>query len=389
MSKICVLWLEMMESECGGAVSHLTGFLDAVKKKHDVFVVSTKKYSYLKDYHVLELGQKFNAFFTRSVYYNYQIYQRIRNTIAREKPDFIYQRHVGYTYLGAKLAKDLKIPLFLEFNSSLEWIIKQGITGWRKYAFKVLMPIINYYERKSLKGATKIFTVSNASKRQLLNMGIPEQKIVVNPNGVDIDKFNPTVDRTKIREKYLILQNDIVVGFLGTFGKWHGAEVLAKTANQIVKNNKDIHFLFIGDGNYRKYAETIIGMNNQVQFTGLVPREEVPEYLSVCDILINPTMPNPDGSEFIGSPTKLFEYMAVGKAIISSNIGQMNEILIDKEDVLFFEAGNINQLNASIIYLSKDKFMRKKLGRNARTKAIENYTWDKNAKRVLDEYDNL
>ena len=86
----------------------------------------------------------------------------------------------------------------------------------------------------------------------------------------------------------------------------------------------------IGDGPGLPDAKRIIeeaGLGAEAHFTGLVEQEEGPEYLAACDILASPHVPNADGSPFFGSPTKLFEYMAMGKAIVASNLDQIGETL--------------------------------------------------------------
>ncbi|MCK5334085.1 MAG: glycosyltransferase family 4 protein [Candidatus Aenigmarchaeota archaeon] len=386
--KICYLWFEFVEDGCG-AVSHMRGFLSGWNDFANFFVISPKKFSYLsefKDVRCLNLKTRARLFFST----NFLSYPLIKKITSEEKPDLIYCRHVFLTDIGARLALDLKIHFFLEFNGSVVWLTKQWIKSPLKRALaQSLIPVLRYYEMKSLHGATKIFVVSNAMKEQVISLGMPKEKIVVNPNGVDQNKFNSQISGTKIRKKHKIPKNAITVGFIGTFGRWHGAEVLATAARQIIQKRKDIYFLFMGDGYYRENAENAAGESEQIIFSGSVPREQVPEHLAACDILVNPTMPNPDGTEFFGSPTKLFEYMAMGKAIISSNIGQMKEILENNKDALLVTAGNMNSLKNAILVLANNKELRKKLGANARKKVVKEYTWTKNAEKVLEAYKQL
>lgn len=386
---LCYLWLEFLDSEAGGAVSHMKGFLLGLKNLGiGIYICTPKRFVYFKEYkNVFSLESKKKLDFLMGV--TFSNYGQIKANIKAAKPALVYQRHVGFTDLGARLARDLKVPLFLEFNGSISWITKQWARGWRKYAGRALLPVMNYYEQKSLKSATRIFVVSNAMKNAVLSLGIPEEKIILNPNGVDTKKFNPKISGVKVRNKYGIPKNAIAVGFIGTFGRWHGAEILAEAAKEIVQKKEDVYFLFMGEGYYKKQAEEAAGKNERIIFTGPVPRDEVPNHLAACDILVNPTVPNPDGTEFFGSPTKLFEYMAMGKAIISSNIGQMKESLEDKKDALLVEAGNSLVLEETVLALAEDKKMREPLGRNARNKVEKKYTWEMNAKRVLKAYEEL
>jgi glycosyltransferase involved in cell wall biosynthesis len=97
-------------------------------------------------------------------------------------------------------------------------------------------------------------------------------------------------------------------------------------------------------------------------------------------------VPLTDGSEFFGSPTKVFEYMAAGKAIVASRLGQIGEVLEDRETALLVEPGNVEELAAAIVKLVGLQELRKSLGARAREVAEKEHTWMHNAQRVLDAY---
>ena len=105
-------------------------------------------------------------------------------------------------------------------------------------------------------------------------------------------------------------------------------------------------------------------------------------YLSASDILVSPQVPNPDGTPFFGSPTKLFEYMAMGKAIVASDLDQIGSILSSGDDSILFKPGDSDELASAILILSSDPSMRARLGNNARKKAIRDYSWDKHVQAV-------
>jgi glycosyltransferase involved in cell wall biosynthesis len=97
---------------------------------------------------------------------------------------------------------------------------------------------------------------------------------------------------------------------VGTFGEWHGVEVLARAVKPTIERNSRVHFLLIGDGKLRGTVEEILradSVQEHVTMLGLVPHSLVPKYLSLCEVLLSPHTHNPDGTVFFGSPTKLFE----------------------------------------------------------------------------------
>ena len=127
----------------------------------------------------------------------------------------------------------------------------------------------------------------------------------------------------------------------------------------------------------------------RVIFTGPVGHTEVPALLDACDILVSPHVPLADGSEFFGSPTKLFEYMAMGKGIVASRLGQIADVLEDAKTALLVEPGDSAELALAIRQLAESGELRRRLGTNARETAVQKHTWKHNAKRVLDEYKSV
>jgi glycosyltransferase involved in cell wall biosynthesis len=113
------------------------------------------------------------------------------------------------------------------------------------------------------------------------------------------------------------------------------------------------------------------------------PHAEMPEYLAACDVLVSPHGKQADGGEFFGSPTKLYEYMASGRPIVASNLGQIADVLTDGESALLVPPDDPEALARAIVRLIDDACLRARLGRNARAAAEAHHTWRRNAERVL------
>jgi glycosyltransferase involved in cell wall biosynthesis len=124
-------------------------------------------------------------------------------------------------------------------------------------------------------------------------------------------------------------------------------------------------------------------------FAGLVPQERGPEYLAACDVLVSPHVPNSDGTPFFGSPTKLFEYMAMAKGIVASDLDQIGEVLEHGRTAWLVPPANVESLASGIKQLLDDRPLREALGAAARTRALASYTWHQHTRRTIERLQSL
>lgn len=373
-------------TQAGGAASHIKGVVEALSGLGaDVSVISNDRIAGLN-----ELTSKLTVIEPQSlggtralfdIQNNFVFTKGSLPIIEAQQPDFIYQRYARFGWAGVVASLRTGRPLFLEYNGSEVWV-------GRYWDHVGRLDLLARYELLNLKAATRIFVVSDVERRNLERSGIEPAKIIVNPNGVDTDEFRPGIGGEERRKELGINDNEVLVGFVGSFGPWHGVMVLAEAIQQVAADT-GLRFLLVGTGSLHARMET--ALESQVKegraiFTGAVKHHEVPALLDACDILVAPHVPLTDGSEFFGSPTKLFEYMAMGKGIVASRLGQIGEVLTDEQSALLVEPGDATQLAQAIQRLAASDELRLKLGRQARATAVENFTWKHNAQRVLGAY---
>jgi glycosyltransferase involved in cell wall biosynthesis len=118
--------------------------------------------------------------------------------------------------------------------------------------------------------------------------------------------------------------------------------------------------------------------------TGLIPQEEGSEHLAACDILVASHKPNPDGTPFFGSPTKLFEYMAMGKGIVASNLNQIGEVLKHDHTAWLVKPGDVESLMEGLKILIDDRVRRERLGQAARNEVVAKYTWKEHTRKIIE-----
>ena len=308
---------------------------------------------------------------------NLLFYRSLKKCVREERIELIYQRYSMLNCIGVALAHRFNIPLYLEYNGSECWVDK----NWSPKRRLKIDWLIEKIELLNLRHASKIIVVSQVLKEELLERSIAASKIIVCPNGVDPDMFEVDVLHVLRNEKRiaLSLQEKFVFGFSGTFGPWHGIELLAYLIPRIVQQDERVHFLLIGDGPLKQKLYDILmqaGVLHRVTFTGMVPSDKVPAYLAACDAFLCPTQTNPDGSRFFGSPTKLFEYMMTGKPIIASDIEQIGQILRQEGACLLVQPDDYEGfVHAVFDLLRMQDDERALLGKQLKQRALVHHSW--------------
>src|SRR6266851_9055907 len=372
----------------GGARTHVTGFLSGlVQEGARLEVFSGRPLQTACDVHHIS-GSSYRHLLREAaaLSYNIRFIASARKLLAQKRPRLLYQRHGRFLFAGAVLSRLLGIPLVLEYNASEDWMAKY----WDPARFS---PWLRLCERVSVKAASLIVVVSNPLKQELMGAGVPAERILVNPNAVDPEWFHPHCGGTKLRQDLGFRSADIIVCFVGTFSYWHGVAVLEQAIGSLLEKHQvasgQLKFLLVGDGPLAPQLRNALepyARHGLVTFTGAIPHGSVRAHLDAADVLVSPHVPMPGGGPFFGSPTKLFEYMAMGKAIAASALDQIADVLEDGRTALLVKPGDADELADAVQRLAADEQLRIALGRNARETALARHTWRQNAGRVLAHY---
>jgi glycosyltransferase involved in cell wall biosynthesis len=208
--------------------------------------------------------------------------------------------------------------------------------------------------------------------------------VLVNPNGVDVDALAPYREGSPAEWRTRAgIANEPTVGFVGTFGMWHGVKLLPA----LVEGVPEARWLVVGAGDLFTEVRAEMdarGLHDRVLMTGVVDRSRALEMLACCDVWVSPHVPNPDGTPFFGSPTKLFEYMGLRKPIVASDLDQIGEILEHERTALLFRPGDVQDASAAIRRLLSDAPLRDRLADAAFELAATEYSWKAHARRIID-----
>jgi len=373
----------------GGSVGHIAGVVNELEHfagppvfvtTDDVATVNAR----VEQHHVAPPEAFWNFRELPTFVLNGTCEAEIDRVLAGRTPAFVYQRYSLNNFTGLRVARRLGIPLVLEYNGSEIWMSRH----WgRPLKYERLSARIEWL---NLRGADLVVVVSRAMRDEVAGQGAERARVLVNPNGVDPARYSPAIDGTAVRSKYG-LRGRTVVGFIGTFGPWHGADVLARAYVRLRASNPklaaDVRLLMIGTGATMAGVRKILsdgGAMDATVFAGLVPQEEGAQYLAACDVLVSPHVPNPDGTPFFGSPTKLFEYMAMGKGIVASKLDQIGEVLEHNKTALLVPPGDVEALAAAIARLIGDRTLRECLGAEARRVVLDRHTWREHTRRMIE-----
>ncbi|MCL4234118.1 MAG: glycosyltransferase [Deltaproteobacteria bacterium] len=333
--------------KAGGSVGHITGVCKGFTRLgFAVTAFAADSLEFLRPHgipvEVVPMRKAFRNFpELRTVAYEATFENAMRERARASRPALVYQRLSLNNFAGAECARAWNVPFVLEYNGSEVWVSKHwGQTELRLAKWSLQA------EDVCFRHADLIVVVSAVLRDELVSRGVPADKILVNPNAVDPEIYDPDrFDETEIarlRESFGFSPGDLVFGFIGTFSMWHGVEVLAEAISRLVAERDDLRFLLIGDGPLHYPVRERLkaaGVGDRCVLTGLVPQMEAVRHLAACDAYLSPHVPNPDGSRFFGSPTKLFEYMAMGRAIVASDLEQIGEILAPDETALLVNPG--------------------------------------------------
>ncbi|MCO6457048.1 MAG: glycosyltransferase family 4 protein [Pirellulaceae bacterium] len=310
--------------------------------------------------------------------YNLVTYGRSRRALRRERPDFVYERYSCFSVGGVLAAAHARTPLILEVNATH--------TGkWGSRHVLCFPGLARRMERYVLNQASGIVVVSQALRDDLIESGIPAEKIRVSPNAIDpevIAALDVQAARAEVRRR-LQLDDRTVVGFVGSLRRWHGVDLLAEAARQLAHEDPNIAFLIVGSGELAdelREQVRISGLRDRVILTGGVAHAEVFPLIAAMDITVMP-----DSNEF-GSPMKILEYMALGKTTVAPRLGPIEELIEDGQTGRLFTRRSVTELLACLRELAADPRQRERLGQNARRHVLAERTWRKNAEQIVDLY---
>jgi len=298
-----------------------------------------------------------------------------------EKFDIIHL-HEYRTYQNLVVtyyAKKYGIPYILQAHGSVP-----RIASWRRLKW-IYDALFGY---KLLKNSSKVIALNRLEAEQYKIMGVPEEKIAIIPNGIDLSEYAGLPPKGVFKKKFNIPEDKKIILYLGRVHKVKGIDFLIKAYAYLVRklNCKDVVLVIVGpDDGYLKEAQELtnrLGVSKHVLFTGsLYGRDKFEAYVD---------------SEFCVLPSRyeiwgmtVLEAYACSKPVIASEIGGLKDLVVNGETGLLFESGNVKQLARCIFNLLNDGGLAKRMGLKARKFVEENFTIEKVVERLEKLYEEV
>lgn len=284
--------------------------------------------------------------------------------------DVIYERYSLFGTAGLTVARTRGVPFLLEVNAPL-------IVERQRVEPLPLASLAREREEAVFRGADAVLCVSEGVASYTRTHNAAPERVHVVPNGVDDTRFYPGVSGAEVRSRYG-LGTAPVIGFTGSLKPWHGVDLLLEAFSRAAE--KHWRLLIVGEG---PEGDRLRGLTRelriagQVIFTGAVHHDAIPAHVAAFDIAVAPYR---GAADFYFSPLKLYEYLAVGRAIVASDIGQIASVIRHLENGYLVPPDDAATLAGGLARLVEDGELRSELGSRA---PLDVHSWKRVAETVL------
>ncbi len=245
--------------------------------------------------------------------------------------------------------------------------------------------LLRSYEKKLMKRSDALIAVSLYTKNELTELyDVDEEKIHVIYNGVDTEKFKPKRDKTGLRLKLGLEEEQKIILCVGRLYYRKGITILLKSIPEVVQKFGDAKFVISGKG-FKKNEESLrklaheLKVEKHVTFLGYVPDEKLPDLYAASDIFVLPAL-------YENFPFAILEAQSTGLPVISTKVGGIPEFLEENENGFLVEPGDPEQLAQKIIALLQNPELAEELGRCGRRLVEKKVSWPLIMGQVVDLY---
>ncbi|MFT6915439.1 MAG: PEP-CTERM/exosortase A-associated glycosyltransferase [Motiliproteus sp.] len=314
--------------------------------------------------------------------------KRLRRLIDEIKPDILHAHSPSLNaWAATTVAQEKGIPFVYEMRASWEdAAVSHGTCKEGSLRYLLSQKL----EKKALRSADHIVTICQGLADRIQEWGIPQDKITVIHNGVDLQAFAPRTIKAPTLVKKHGLDNKIVLGFIGSFYRYEGLHILLDALSEIIKTLPQAHLLLVGGGQEEqalKHQAERLGLSPYVTFVGRVPHQQISEFYSLIDLFIYPR--ESILLTEIVTPLKPLEAMANQGMVIASDIGGHREMISQGHNGYLFKPNDPLALarTATDLLSQPDKWTA--LRQAGRDYVEQKRSWETSVARILPVYAQL
>ncbi|MCX7838239.1 MAG: glycosyltransferase family 4 protein [Anaerolineae bacterium] len=305
----------------------------------------------------------------------------------RFRPDVIHAHLHEGALIGAAIQRLVRVPLVFDMQGSLT----SELVDHRFIAPNGLLFRLAYWmEARIVQMPQMILTSSRNAAHLLVNeFRVPPAKIIVLSDCVDADTFVP-VESPDLAERVEVLRARLgiplsrrVIVYIGLLDEYRGTSVMLRAAAHVLARGTDAHFVIIGFPNIERYRTLArdLGIAERVTFPGRIPYEDVPVWLSLGELALEPKM---SATEAAG---KVLNYMALGLPVVAFDIPVMREYL--GEYGVYAPLGDAHAFAAQIQALLDDSARAREIGEALRRRAQQLFSWERAGHEIERVYDQV
>ena len=300
------------------------------------------------------------------------------------RPHIIHAHLHEGALIGYALSKLWRVPLVFDFQGSMtSEMIDHRFLSREGFLYPLMRKLEQYIDW----AVPHIMTSSvHAAELLIQEFRCSPHRITCIPDCVNPEFFKPmpkTEEQMRLRHAWGIPDGRMIVVYLGLLAEYQGTDYLLKAAQQICARRDDIHFLIGGYPHVERYRQlsTELGIADHVTFTGKVPYEEAPRFLSLGDIAVSSKLSATEGAG------KLLNYMAMALPTVAFDTPVSREYL--GEHGLYAAPRDVDDLAHCIETLADNPRLRIELGNALRQRAQERYSWELAGRKILEVYASM
>ncbi|MDH3505415.1 MAG: glycosyltransferase, exosortase A system-associated, partial [Nitrospirota bacterium] len=313
-----------------------------------------------------------------------KLFSALQRVIAIEQPNVLHVHSPALNVLPALLlGRKFRIPVVYEIRAFWEDAAVDHGT-YREFSWKY--KLVHALETLACRKVNHLAVLCQGIKQDLQKRGIGENHMTIVPNGIHVEDFQPCPADEDFRQSWG-LNGKIVIGFVGSFYRYEGLDLLVEAFAKLLKREQKLVLLLVGGGEVEEELKAQVyrlSLTSHVVFTGRISHNRIPGVYGLFDFLVYPRK-SIRLTELV-TPLKPLEAMAMEKPVVASNIGGHRELIRDGETGVLFEAGNVDSLVQALDALLCHSDRVQQLVKQGKDWVIKERSWGTIVKRYIPIY---